>query len=142
MMVTILDLTLEILKTGLPFLITRDSRSLIPGGPVDITITRHDRPLAKISLKTLNPIDQPADNVDAYFITHATIDEAATFRVPKTLSAEDLWSKIYQIRLEAIPPPMDYYQQSRPPQAQFRRAHRPHPRYRQRPSKHLRQTTA
>jgi hypothetical protein len=130
MMVTIAEFTDQITRAGLAFEITRDSRGSVPGGPISISITRSQRPFTDLSLRTLNRIDQSPDDTESYFITHVTIDEAATLRVQKQLAPTELWALVYETRLRTINPPRE----------QRRRFHHQprHSRYVTRPSKHIR----
>jgi hypothetical protein len=132
MMVTITELTHQIHKAGLSFEITKDFRGTSPGGPVYISIRRNQRPFTDLTLRTLNPIDRKPEETDAYFITHVTIDEAATLRIQKALAPETLWARIYETRLQTINPPRERLHHNHQPQYQSR--------YVERPSKHHRKS--
>lgn len=129
-MVTISEFTDQIQKAGLAFEITHDSRGTVPGGPVSLSITRSNRPFTNLALRTLNSMDRSPTDTESYFITHVTIDEAATLRVQKQLAPAELWSLVYQTRIQTINP-----QEHR---RRFNHNHQYQSRYVARPSKHSR----
>jgi len=130
-MVTLSEFTAEIRRAGLAFEIITDSRGTVPGGPISISVTRGDRPFTDLALRTLNRIDRSPEDTESYFITHVTIDEAATLRVQKQLAPTELWALVYETRLQTINPPQEQ-------RHRFNHNHQRHSRYVTRPSKHYR----
>jgi len=121
MMVTLSEFTDQIQKAGLGFELVQDSRGTVPGGPVELSITRGKRPFINLALRTLNCMDRSPQDTESYFITHVTIEDAATLRVQKQLAPVELWTLVYETRMQSISPPQEQ-----------------RPRYVTRPSKHYR----
>jgi hypothetical protein len=139
MAITITDLTNEIHTARHFAIIKQDYRGTLAGSPVNIVINRNNSAPTHIHLLTMSPTIGNHQNTDDYFITHITIDEAITIRVPRTMSASELWQRIYQIRLKTVPPPEpDWRERNRHYQRRpVIRENRPaQQRYLQRPSKH------
>lgn len=141
MSITITDLKSAIQAAGHFFTIKRDYRGILVGNPLNVIVNRNNSASNYIHLLTMSPTISHTSNTEDYFITHITIDEAITFRIAKTMTATELWQRIYQIRLRTMPPPEPHWQQrqrnrhhQRP---QFTEPRQPtHQRYLQRPSKH------
>ena len=111
MTVNITDLTNHIHAAGYSVTVEEDRRGSLAGGPVNISITRNNSTFMRLHLLTLSPLPNNLENANQHFITHITIDHAITLRIPKTLTAQDLWQRIYETRLKTIPTPEPHWRQ-------------------------------
>ena len=133
MTVDITDLTNQIHAAGYSAIVEQDLRGSLAGGPVNIAITRNHSTFTHLHLLTLSPLPNDLENTTHYFITHVTIDQAITLRIPKTMTAQELWHHIYDTRLKTIPTPKPYLKQRHYDAPR----HPVHQRYRRnRPSRH------
>src|SRR5438045_79083 len=94
-MAQIKELLLQIRAAGIRIDITNDSRGVSPGGIMSLDLVRHDHRFATLSIRSFHEIGADFKNIDAYRITHLTIDNAEVidFRSPKT--AQQIWAEIY-----------------------------------------------
>lgn len=139
MAITITDLKDTIQAARHFFSIKADYRGILAGNPVQIIINRNNSAATYIHLLTMSPTINDTQETDQYFITHVTIDEAITFRVPKTMTPSELWQRVYEIRLRTMPPPEPHWRERNRhhQRCASNRENRPaHQRYLQRPSKH------
>jgi hypothetical protein len=139
MTITITDLKNQIHSAGHFVTIKQDRRGLLAGSPVSIIINRNNSAATYIYLLTMSPTIGDSNNTEQHFITHITIDDAITFRVPKTMSTPELWRRIYEFRLKTMPPPEPHWRQRNRHHRhrQFTEPKQPtRQRYLQRPSKH------
>src|SRR6185503_1997280 len=96
-MAQITDLLREIRSAGITIEVANDSRGVSPGGSMSLDLVRDHRCFATLSIKSFHETHATFENIDAYRITHLTIDNAEpiNLRAPKT--GQQLWTEVYAL---------------------------------------------
>lgn len=94
-MAQIADLLNEIRAAGIKIDITSDSRGISPGGSMLLDLIRDHRRFATLSIKSFHELDGRFENIDAYRITHLTIDNAEIIDLRRPKTAREVWVEIY-----------------------------------------------
>ncbi len=96
-MAQVTELLHEIRSAGITIQIDNDSRGVSPGGAMSLDLVRDHRRFATLSIKSMHETTASFDNIDAYRITHLTIDNAEPIDLRRPKTGTQLWSEVYAL---------------------------------------------